>query len=232
MNATSQRRLTPILAALALLLGAMWMSLLFGFGRGVRWETPHAEALPAPSSAQHAGLPPPLPPTEFMPVWQQSLFSPDRKPEMHATSGGGNLGDLKLTGIILTPQLRMALLHDKNGDKELRVREGESLPDGSASVAEVKQRSVILDSAQGRTELKLPAGAPIDIMNAANAPAPLPRPPGVGGISQPRLPFGPGLPRQPPPQLTQPPPGRLRQSRTTTQQHRAANQAANQPGVN
>src|SRR6185437_735441 len=103
---------------------------------------------------------------EFAPVWQQSLFSPDRKPEAHAASGGSSLGDLALTGIILTPQLHMALLHDKNGNKELRLREGQSLPDGSLSLVEVKPRSVILDSAQGRTELKLPAGAPIDAAKA------------------------------------------------------------------
>lgn len=228
MNAASQRRLTPILTILALLLGALWMSLLFGFGRGVRWETPHVESLPAPSSTPRAGLPAPLPPTEFMPVWQQSLFSPDRKPEVHATSGGSNLGDLKLTGIILTPQLHMALLHDNSGNKELRVREGESLPDGSATVVEVRQRSVILDSAQGRTELKLPAGAPIDTTKAANMPVP----PGASDTAQPGLPSGPGVPRQGPPQFIPPSSGRLRQLKAAIQQRRAANQAANQPGVN
>jgi general secretion pathway protein N len=232
MNASSQRRLTPILAILVLLLGAFWMSLLFGFGRGVRWEAPRAEALSVPSSTRHAELSAPLPPTEFMPVWQQSLFSPDRRPEVHATSGGSNLGDLKLTGIILTPQLRMALLHDASGDKELRVREGQPLPDGSATVVEIKQRSVILDSAQGRTELKLLPGAPIDATKAANVPTPLPVPPGAGGAPQPGMPFGPGQPRQADQQPIQPLTERLRKFKAAIQQRRAASQAANQPGVN
>ncbi|MBN8924464.1 MAG: general secretion pathway protein GspN [Rhodanobacter sp. 68-29] len=171
MNAASQRRLTPALVILALLLGASWLLLLAGFGRSVHWDAPRAAA-PPPASGRHAALPPPLPLAEFAPVWQQSLFSPDRKPEAHVASGGSSLGDLQLTGIILTPQLRMALLHDTSGHKELRLREGQALPDGSLSLVEVKTRSVILDSSQGRTELKLPAGAPIDAAKAASAPAP------------------------------------------------------------
>ena len=158
MNAASQRRLTPPLALLALLLLALWLALLLGFGRGVHWDAPRAARLP-PASARPANLPVPQPLAGFAPVWQQSLFSPDRKPEAHAASGGSSIGDLALTGIILTPQLHMALLHDKNGDRELRLREGQSLPDDSLRLVEVRPRSVILDSAQGRTELKLPAGA-------------------------------------------------------------------------
>jgi len=211
MNAASQRRLTPILATGALLLGALWLSLLFGFGRGVRWDAPRATALP-PQSGKRAGLPVPVPLEQFAPVWQQSLFSPDRKPEAHASSGGGDLGDLKLTGVILTPQLHMALFHDKNGDKELRVREGESLPDGSASVVEVKPRSVILDSSQGRTELKLPSGAPITVNVAPPPPA----------ASQ--------MPQAPPrfdPQQSE----RLRKLKAAIMQRRAAVQAENPEGA-
>lgn len=215
MNAASQRRLTPILATAALLLGALWLSLLFGFGRGVRWDAPRAAALP-PLSGKQASLPVPVPLEQFAPVWQQSLFSPDRKPEAPATSGG-DLGDLKLTGIILTPQLHMALFHDKNGDKELRVREGGSLPDGNASVVEVKQRSVILDSPQGRTELKLPSGAPITM----NAPAPSSQPASVAGQ----------MPQVPPPSLNPQQSERLRKLKAAILQHRAAGQVENPQGA-
>jgi general secretion pathway protein N len=85
----------------------------------------------------------------------------------HAADGGSSLGDLDLTGIILTPNLRMALLHDKNGDKQVRLHEGEALPDGSVTLVEVRPRSALFDSSAGRTELKLPAGAPIDSKPAA-----------------------------------------------------------------
>ena len=97
------------------------------------------------------------------------MFSPDRKPVAHAADGGSNLGDLELTGIILTPDLRMALLRDKSGDKQVRLHEGESLPDGSVKLVEVRPRSALFDSSAGRTELKLPAGAPIDDNKGAAA---------------------------------------------------------------
>lgn len=236
MNAASQRRLTPVLVILALLLGALWLALLAGLGRGVHWDPPRAAA-PPPASGKHAGLPTPLPLAEFAPVWQQSLFSPDRKPEAHAASGGSSLGDLALTGIILTPQLHMALLHDKNGNKELRLREGQSLPDGSLSLVEVKPRSVILDSAQGRTELKLPAGAPIDAAKAVPAMAaePAAAPQGDAEASgaataQPVVPLGQGATRQAP-QYSQQQLDRLRKLKAAILQRRAANQAANHEGA-
>ena len=233
MNAASQRRLTPILVIVALLLGALWLSLLAGFGRGVHWDAPRATTLP-PSAGKHASLPPPLPPAEFAPVWQQSLFSPDRKPEAHAASGGSSLGDLKLTGIILTPQLHMALLQDRNSNKELRLREGQSLPDGSLSLVEVKPRSVILDSAQGRTELKLPAGAPIDVAKATSATAA--EPPGDGqGAGADMVQRVQSLSQNPmqmaPPQYSPQQRDRLRKLKAAVLQRRAASQAANPEGV-
>jgi general secretion pathway protein N len=239
MNAASQRRLTPVLVILALLLGALWLALLAGLGRGVRWNAPRAARLP-PASNRPASLPTSVPLAEFAPVWQQSLFSPDRKPEAHAASGGSSLGDLALTGIILTPQLHMALLHDKNGDKELRLREGQSLPDGSLSLVEVKPRSVVLDSAQGRTELKLPAGAPIDAPKAAPAPAAVPAgapreaagPAGADSVQRVEPLNRNGAPRMaPPPQYSPQQLDRLRKLKAAILQRRAAGQAANHEGA-
>ncbi|MEW9624652.1 hypothetical protein [Rhodanobacter geophilus] len=240
MNAASQRRLTPALGVIALLLGALWLSLLAGLGGGVHWNAPRATAL-SPAAGKHAGLPTPLPLAEFAPVWQQSLFSPDRKPEAHAASGGSSLGDLALTGIILTPQLHMALLHDKNGNRELRLREGQALPDGSLSLVEVKPRSVVIDSAQGRTELKLPAGAPIDAATAASTAA-APQPPAMpqgeveGAATVQRVqslsqdsshPASPrATPQYSPQQID-----RLRKLKAAILRRRAASQAANPEGA-
>jgi general secretion pathway protein N len=160
MNAAQQRRLTPVLAGVVVLLGTLLLVLLGGVGRGTRWAAPRT--LPALPSADRADLPRATPLQQFSVVWDKPLFNPDRKPVAHASAGGSNLGDLELTGIIITPSLRMALLHDKNGNREIRLRQGDSLPDGSVTLVEVQQRSAVFDSAAGRTELKLPAGAPID----------------------------------------------------------------------
>lgn len=170
MNAANQRQLTPILAALAVLLGAALLLLLSGIGRGAQWDAPRPLAA-LPPAGNPADLPQPLPLQQFALVWQKPLFSPDRKPVARAADGGSSLGDLELTGIILTPDLRMALLHDKNGDKQVRLHEGESLPDGSVKLVEVRPRSALFDSSAGRTELKLPAGAPIDSKPDAGASA-------------------------------------------------------------
>ncbi|RDI98692.1 general secretion pathway protein GspN [Dyella solisilvae] len=160
MNANAQRRLTPVLGGVAAGFGLLLLLLLAGVGRGVHWGPPRPTA-PLPETHDQ-GMPAPLPLTQFATVWQQPLFNPDRKPSMHTASGGASLGDMQLTGIILTPALHMALLHDKSGEHEVRVREGDSLPDGSWRLVEVKPRAAVFESAGGRTQLDLPAGAPID----------------------------------------------------------------------
>jgi general secretion pathway protein N len=161
MNAANQRQLTPFLAVVAILLGALLLLLLTGIGSKPKWDAARTLA-PLPPAGNPASLPQPQPLQQFALVWQKPLFSPDRKPVAHAADGGSSLGDLELTGIILTPGLHMALLHDKNGDKQVRLHEGESLSDGSVKLVEVRPRSALFDAAGGRTELKLPAGAPID----------------------------------------------------------------------
>ncbi|MBP1474737.1 hypothetical protein J7I44_10550 [Frateuria sp. MAH-13] len=172
MNAAAQRRLTVPLVAATVVLGVLFLALLAGVGRGVRWAPPHAAA---PLPAQHAAtLPPPVPLDHYAPVWQQPLFNPDRKPVAHAASGSSQLGDMQLTGIILTPTLRMALLRNKRAaekNQELRIKEGASLPDGSWTLVEVKPRSAVFDSSSGRVELQLPAGVPIDQVRANPAEA-------------------------------------------------------------
>ena len=161
MNAAAQRRLTPVLAGTVLVLGSLLLILLAGVGRGVSWHPPRpADPLPPLNTGTH--LPPPRPLPDYAEVWQQPLFSPDRKPVVHAADGGGSLGDMQLTGIILTPGLRMALLYDKQGKRDVSVREGRTLSDGGWTLVELKPRSVVFDNAGNRTELKLPAGAPID----------------------------------------------------------------------
>jgi general secretion pathway protein N len=166
VNAAHQRRLTPVLVIAAVLLGAVLLLLAFGVGRHARWGARRSMP-PLPQAGNAVDLPRAVQLSQFALVWQKPLFNPDRKPIARTVDGGSNLGDLELTGIILTPHLRMALLHDKNGDRQVRVREGESLPDGSIRLVEVRPRSALFDASGGRTELKLPAGAPIDIPKGA-----------------------------------------------------------------
>ena len=169
MNAANQRQLTPVLAVIVVLLGALLLLLLAGVGHKLHWDAPRLQASLPPAS-NPSQLPRPVPLQQFALVWQKPLFSPDRKPIARVANGGSSLGDFDLTGIILTPGLHMALLHDRNGDRQVRLHEGESLPDGSVTLVEVRPRSALFDSSAGRTELKLPAGAPIDSPKEGTAP--------------------------------------------------------------
>ena len=188
MNAAAQRRLTPVVAATVAVFGILLLSLLFGVGRGVQWDPPRVTpSLPAP---HNVALPSPPALNSYAQVWEHPLFSSDRKPIVtNGGSEGVSLGDLQLTGVILTPTLHMALLgpaHGTKGDdgEEVRVREGATLPDGNWKLIQVLPRSAIFASSSGRTELKLPAGAPID-QAAANAPAdaiPMNGPPGANSM--------------------------------------------------
>ena len=162
MNAAHQRSLTPVLVVTTIVLGSLLLLLLGGIGSKVHWNAPRSLP-PLPSAGNAASLPVALPLEQFAVVWQKPLFSPDRKPVTRMASAGAGLGDLELTGIILTPTLRMALLRDKNGDhREVRLREGASLQDGSVTLLEVHPRSALFNTSSGQVELKLPAGAPFD----------------------------------------------------------------------
>lgn len=167
MNAADQRRLTPVLAGLAVALGAGVLLLAAGVGRGVHWDPPALTApLPAPAAAGAAAG---VPLQQFALVWQKPLFNPDRQPLVRAVEGRSSIGDLTLTGVIMTPTLRLALLHDRNGNRELRLHEGEASADGSVTLVEVRPRSAVFDSPSGRVELQLPAGAPL-ATTAGDAP--------------------------------------------------------------
>lgn len=236
MNAAHQRRLTPVLGGIAVVLGVLLLLLLGGVGRRVHWPAPRVLP-PLPPPGNSADLPRPTPLQDFSLVWQKPLFSPDRKPMAHAAAGGSNLGDLELTGIIITPDLRMALLHDKKDNKEVRLRQGASLPDGSVTLVEVHRRSAVFDSSAGRTELKLPAGAPIDQPRggADNGREPSPPIPGAATMhvqhdeaERPTFDVGPGRRRAG--QMDRPTESALERLRQNIQQRRAQRAAASHEG--
>ena len=160
MRAATQRRLTPMLVLAAAALGAVLVALMLGLGQGVRWRAPRAPA-PLPPTGRGAALPPPQPLDRFATVWQRPLFRPDRRPGAQAGDGAA-VGDLALTGVILSPGLRMVLAQDKTHHRDLQIAEGKTTPDGRWTLVEVQPRAAVFDGPEGRVELKLPAGAPFD----------------------------------------------------------------------
>lgn len=162
MRAAQHRRLTPLLAGLGALALLAWVALLAGIGRQVHWSAADsAPALPAAGGA--ASLPPPPPLQHYAAIWQRPLFNADRKPAPTSAADPGNarLGDLELTGILITPGLKMALLHNRSTNEELRVREGASVA-GRWTLQSLEPRQATFVGEGGRTVLPLKVAAHID----------------------------------------------------------------------
>ncbi|HUH56405.1 MAG TPA: hypothetical protein VLZ32_11785 [Rhodanobacter sp.] len=174
MNAASQRRLTPALLLLLAVLAGLWLLLLSGAGSRAHWPAASPPSA-APVADRAAPLPPPVPRNQFAVVWQQPLFNPDRKP-VTPSAGSGSIGELELTGVIITPTMHMALLYDHQGNRQVRLRAGKRVSGGDITLVEVKPRSAVFDTASGRVELSLAAGAPIDGPSSAPGQAAGPGP--------------------------------------------------------
>ena len=226
MNAAGQRRLTPLLVGIVLVLACTSAALAFGVGRGVRWDDPSPpEPLPP---LRAIAMPATSPLASFAEVWQRPLFMADRKPVAVTDTGdsSSNLGDLELTGIIMTPGLKIALLRDRGKDTTVRVKEGTALADGHWTLASLTPRSAIFDNGGERRELTLKVAAPEPLAKEGQRvgaspvqpqpPRPMPVAGGNGVHVEQAAPSGmtgPSLPRptntterQPPPR--QPPPQR------------------------
>ncbi|GAB3028230.1 MULTISPECIES: general secretion pathway protein GspN [Oleiagrimonas] len=219
MNAADQRRLTPVLGVLCALGAGLLAALSMGLGRTVHWDAPGPAAKLPPTASVARRAAPPL--KDFATTWEKPLFTTDRKPAPESDSGGGNvaLGDLQLTGIIITPDLRMALMHDRSG-KDVQVREGATLADSSWTLSKLSPRSAVFTGNGQRTELKLKVAKSID----ANAG---PGQPGGGGKAE-ASEVQPSSSNKPPPQTG--PHGRALQFQRTPQGRKAASSARDQAG--
>lgn len=160
MNAADRRRLTPVLGIVAVLLLLVLIALWLGWGRGAHWRD---DAAPPKLPPPGASLPPPaVPPLErYAEVWQRPLFSPTRTPEPVANGDGAAGGDLELTGVIMLPGLKMAILHDKASNRDYRVVEGRPSGDGPALI-DLQPRSAVVEASGSRVQLQLIPGASSD----------------------------------------------------------------------
>ena len=190
MNAADRRRLTPSLAIVAAVLLLVLVALWLGLGRGAHWRD---KAAPPKLPPAGANLPAPTVPAldQYAEVWQRPLFSPTRTPEAAAGEGDEASGDLELTGVIMLPGLKMAILHDKTGNKDYRVIEGRPAQGGPALV-ELHPRSAVVDNAGSRQSLQLVPG-PSPAASSAGPQPGAPQPmdnaePGASGMVSRRAP--------------------------------------------
>jgi general secretion pathway protein N len=128
-----------------LLLSALWLYLL---------GTEVSVQRPAPGPASSAEQVKVAPPAErhvvdlqtYSAVWELPLFADQRRPDPEQDADAGNppptFDDLLLTGVIVAPPLRVALLR-QSGDQVLSLKEGDVLPNGW-SLAHIEEQKVEL----------------------------------------------------------------------------------------
>jgi len=243
MNAVGHQRLVPWLVGACGVTGAALLVFLAGVGRQVSWNDVPVAPEEATHTARAAVMPQTMPLASFAEVWQRPLFAADRKPGAVASSTDSiSLGDLQLTGIILTPTLKMALLRSTSGDKQVRVKEGAALPDGRWTLATLGPRSATFDNGGERKELTLVTARPDALAKPAeNTPAEGQRPP-IAGQMVPNAEGSPEnrtaeAPPQPPPPSDDPGSeaaqrrARIDALRAAVQRRRAEQQATQQQQV-
>lgn len=175
--------LTWLLAAACGWALLLWLATLLGMGGRIGLvRAPAGMALPQPLPAAVDRI---GPLTDYPQAAQRPLFTQDRRPRAFLAagadaavmgSGGGDL-DFLLTGTLITPQLRLAILQPSGGGDAQRVREGE-VPDGAPGwrLIEVQPRRAVFEGSGGQMTLDLrtfgapgapPAATPADASRGA-----------------------------------------------------------------
>lgn len=181
--------LSWLLAAIAGWAVLLWLAALLGMGGQVDAGVPVAAeaALPQPKPAAPDRI---GPLTQYAEAASRPLFTQDRRPRSFMATGpeGDAVAqsqslDFILTGVLISPQVQLAVLQPSGGGEAQRVHVGKS-PEGAAGwrLVEVQPRRAIFEGAGGRNALDLrtfgnagaSAAAPVPppVSNAATAAPP------------------------------------------------------------
>ncbi|GAB1408520.1 hypothetical protein MASR1M8_24390 [Thermomonas brevis] len=169
---------TWLLAAACAWAALLWLGALLGMGGRVADAVPVvAGTLPTPAAAKPDRI---GPLTQYASAAARPLFTQDRRPRSFLASApeSGETGaeasrlDFVLTGVLISPQVRLAVLQPTAGGESQRVREG-AAPEGAAGwrLVEVQPRRAVFEGGDGQVVLDLRS------FGVAGVPAvPMPRP--------------------------------------------------------
>lgn len=172
MSVHGAKLFTLILAGACALLLLLALLLQFGFGRGYSWLDPDPERDNALAAVAIDREPFKLPPEDSFAVTDaRPIFNEDRKPtpigpDDPITPPPPTVAlNVALTGVILTPELHMAMIQDKAKNNSISLKEGMPMPgdQGGWTLAEVKQRSAIFKEMSGdevEVELTMAVASP------------------------------------------------------------------------
>ncbi len=154
--------LTWLLAAAAAWAVLLWLAGLLGLGSAVAPSPTIAAATPLPQA--RAPTPDRIGPlARYADAASRPLFTEDRRPRSFiATASDGAIEtqaqslDFILTGVLISPQVRLAILQPTNGGESQRVREGNS-PEGVTGwrLIAVQPRRVVFQGNGGESTLDL-----------------------------------------------------------------------------
>ncbi|ANB16796.1 hypothetical protein [Dokdonella koreensis] len=163
MNVRAAEMATRVLLGICALFGALLLVLYAGYGRGYGWlsDNEGPRKLAAGTIDRAPFVPPPL--TTFAAIDQRPLFNEDRRPSAVEAVASSDAPpevplNIQLTGVIVTPETRIALITDKARNLSLSLKVGMPLEGDQASwtLIEVNPRSVVFQSINNeRSEVEL-----------------------------------------------------------------------------
>ncbi|WP_386067725.1 hypothetical protein ACFJIW_23685 [Tahibacter sp. UC22_41] len=198
MNARTARLITMSLAGACGVMALAGVLAWMGAGRGYGW-LPETEAPPVTGVGHIDTDAVVMPPdSEFAEVRQRPIFNEDRKPTPIAEPVKDEIVqvvplNITLTGVVLTPDVKLAMVRDNAKNEAVSLRIGMPLPGEQQgwTLAEIRSRSVVFKNPQDETSevelevapgLTVPPSAKPTAPAAANAaPVPPPAPP-PGGV--------------------------------------------------
>lgn len=162
MNLTMQARLSIVLAAACGIFGLLALLFWLGVGSGYSFLPPDADATQhLPSVTTIEKKPFNMPEFgHFAEIIQRPLLSEDRRPippEAEQTDDKPEAPpvplQVQLTGIIITPELKMALLKDRTTNKDVSLKEGMPLPGNQSAwlLVEIQPRKVVFKNDKDET---------------------------------------------------------------------------------
>ena len=152
---------TWLLAALAGWALLAWVLALFGMGGHIR-PLPDDPSLVTPLPQ----LPPPAPErlgplAQYSEIAARPLFSQNRQPQPFFISGQEGDGqaqafDFVLSSVLITPNLRLAIVQPAQGGEGIRLKVGEAPPATPGwRVVDIQPRSVVFNGPEGERTLEL-----------------------------------------------------------------------------
>lgn len=207
MNARTARLITLSLAGACGVMALAGVLAWMGAGRGYGW-LPEAEAPPVTGVGRIDTEAVVMPPdSEFAEVRQRPIFNEDRKPtpiveEVKPPDAPTAPLNITLTGIVMTPDLKLAMVRDNTKNEAVSLRVGMPLPGEQQgwTLAEIRARSVVFRNPQDETsEVELEVAPGLTVPPSARAVPPPPPPPGAAPAPPPGGNVPANVPGQPPP---------------------------------